>query len=79
MSTFFGIPQSCESRVVTQPYLSAVLQKQLDDLLTEIMTDIHDKCRKAGECDDGSVDYRRGANIAGFEKVADAMLAYGVM
>ena len=54
-------------------------REKLDDLLTEIMTDIHDKCRKAGECDDGSVDYRRGANIAGFEKVADAMLAYGVM
>ncbi|WP_420605804.1 NADP-specific glutamate dehydrogenase [Novosphingopyxis sp.] len=52
---------------------------KLDDLLTEIMADIHHKCRKAGKGDDGSVDYRRGANIAGFEKVADAMLAYGVM
>ena len=52
---------------------------RLDDLLTEIMADIHEKCRKAGKSEDGEVDYRRGANIAGFEKVADAMLAYGVM
>ena len=54
-------------------------RERLDDLLTGIMADIHDKCRKAGKGEDGRIDYRRGANIAGFEKVADAMLAYGVM
>nr|WP_281385199.1 NADP-specific glutamate dehydrogenase [Novosphingopyxis iocasae] len=54
-------------------------RERLDSLLTDIMADIHHKCRTAGKGDDGSIDYRRGANIAGFEKVADAMLAYGVL
>ena len=41
--------------------------------------DIHDQCVKYGETADGLVDYVRGANIAGFVKVADAMMAYGVL
>ncbi|MXP09116.1 NADP-specific glutamate dehydrogenase [Alteriqipengyuania halimionae] len=53
----------------------------LDDKLVALMEDIHDKCvEHAGETgEDGAVDYARGANIAGFRKVADAMLAYGVI
>ena len=47
-------------------------------MLTELMEGIHDKCVEYGE-KDGAVDYVRGANIAGFKKVADAMLAFGVM
>lgn len=54
-------------------------RERLDDLLVSIMSEIHEKCRKAGKDEDGNVDYARGANIAGFQKVADAMLAYGVM
>lgn len=51
---------------------------RLGDMLTELMEGIHDKCVEYGE-KDGAVDYVRGANIAGFKKVADAMLAFGVM
>lgn len=51
---------------------------ELDQRLRKIMQTIHDKCREHGE-DDHSIDYVKGANIAGFIKVADAMLAYGVM
>jgi len=43
------------------------------------MSDIHTNCVKYGETDDGYVDYVKGANIAGFIKVADAMIAYGVV
>ena len=42
------------------------------------MHDIHDKCVLHGKTD-GFVNYVRGANIAGFIKVADAMLAYGIV
>ncbi|MDG6078460.1 NADP-specific glutamate dehydrogenase [Erythrobacter litoralis] len=52
---------------------------KLDDMLTQLMAEIHEKCRSDGESDDGAVDYVRGANIAGFRKVADAMLDFGVM
>ncbi|MBX7457149.1 NADP-specific glutamate dehydrogenase [Qipengyuania sp. 1NDH17] len=52
---------------------------KLDRMLTELMQDIHGKCVEEGEGEDGHVDYVRGANIAGFRKVADAMLAFGVV
>ena len=43
------------------------------------MDGIHDRCLTYGRVDDAHVDYVKGANIAGFKKVADAMLAYGVV
>jgi len=46
-------------------------------LLENMMTDIHDSCVQYGESKSGPVDYLAGANIAGFVKVADAMLSYG--
>ncbi len=52
---------------------------EVDRKLQTIMGDIHAKCVLHGEADDGAVDYVKGANIAGFIKVADAMLAYGVV
>ena len=55
---------------------------ELDERLRKIMTGIHDSCVQygAGRHDvTDQVDYVKGANIAGFIKVADAMLAYGVM
>ncbi|WP_299329299.1 NADP-specific glutamate dehydrogenase [Parasphingopyxis sp.] len=54
--------------------------ERLGDLLHDIMTDIHDKCAEygGGEGED-YVNYVKGANIAGFKKVADAMLAFGVV
>ena len=52
------------------------LQKQL----RTIMQNIHEKCVRYGDTDDPKyIDYVKGANIAGFTKVADAMLAYGVV
>ena len=51
---------------------------EVDDRLQTIMREIHRKCLTFGESD-GRVDYVRGANIAGFIKVADAMLAYGAV
>jgi glutamate dehydrogenase (NADP+) len=54
-------------------------RKEVDDKLKDIMEDIHDSCVQYGENEDGSIDYIKGANIAGFVKVADAMLAQGVV
>jgi glutamate dehydrogenase (NADP+) len=51
---------------------------ELEDRLQEIMKKIHRQCARYGEDPDGHMNYVRGANIAGFIKVADAMLAYGV-
>jgi len=51
---------------------------EVDEKLKKIMKDIHDKCYWAGRVDDTYADYAKGANIAGFVKVADAMLAYGI-
>ena len=53
-------------------------RNEVDRRLKEIMRDIHDKCVHEME-DDGGIDYIDAANRAGFRKVADAMLAYGVV
>lgn len=53
-------------------------REEVDNRLKTIMHDIHDKCVVNGTTN-GFVNYVRGANIAGFIKVADAMLAYGVV
>ena len=52
---------------------------EVDAKLHGIMNDIHTACVKYGKDGDGYVDYVKGANIAGFVKVADAMLAQGVV
>jgi glutamate dehydrogenase (NADP+) len=52
---------------------------ELNRHLREIMLDIHNRCVQYGSESDHYVNYLKGANIAGFTKVADAMLAYGVM
>ncbi|MDD5538848.1 MAG: NADP-specific glutamate dehydrogenase [Candidatus Omnitrophica bacterium] len=53
-------------------------REEVDKRLHDIMVNIHDNCVKYGK--DGSyIDYVKGANIAGFVKVADAMLAQGVV
>ncbi|MGO3182827.1 MAG: NADP-specific glutamate dehydrogenase [Aequorivita sp.] len=53
--------------------------EKVDGKLLRIMNNIHDACVKYGKSGDGYVDYVKGANIAGFVKVADAMLAQGVV
>lgn len=52
--------------------------KEVDDKLQEIMKSIHSECEKYGSSD-GYIDYVKGANIAGFVKVADAMMDQGVV
>jgi glutamate dehydrogenase (NADP+) len=54
-------------------------REEVDQKLKEIMIDIHKSCIQYGKDKDGYVDYVKGANIAGFVKVADAMLAQGVV
>lgn len=51
---------------------------EVDERLHAIMKDIHANCLRHGRRADGTVNYVDGANIAGFVKVADAMLAQGV-
>ena len=54
-------------------------EAELQRLLTDIMKGIHDRCVEyGGVAGADRIDYVRGANIAGFKKVADAMLAFGV-
>lgn len=53
-------------------------REEVDAKLREIMARIHDSCVEYGGNGD-SIDYIKGANLAGFVKVADAMLAYGVV
>ena len=53
--------------------------EEVDQKLHEIMFDIHKACVKYGTQEDGFVDYVKGANIAGFVKIADAMLAQGIV
>ncbi|WP_411826336.1 NADP-specific glutamate dehydrogenase [Luteolibacter sp. AS25] len=54
-------------------------REEVDDRLKKIMENIHSKCVQYGTREGKPVDYKSGANIAGFVKVADAMLAYGVV
>ena len=53
--------------------------REVDDKLHFIMQSIHEQCVRFGQKADGSVDYVKGANIAGFMKVAQAMLEQGVI
>ncbi|MFK5973927.1 MAG: NADP-specific glutamate dehydrogenase [Flavobacteriaceae bacterium] len=54
-------------------------REEVDERLKGIMEDIHDSCIKYGKEKEGYCNYVKGANIAGFVKVADAMLAQGVI
>jgi len=55
-------------------------EEELQRLLVDIMAGIHSSCQEYGGRKDSKViDYVKGANIAGFKKVADAMLAFGVV
>ncbi|HPG73862.1 MAG TPA: NADP-specific glutamate dehydrogenase, partial [Bacteroidales bacterium] len=53
--------------------------EKVDEELKHIMKSIHDTCVKYGKEKDGFIDYVKGANIGGFVKIADAMLAQGVV
>ena len=53
--------------------------KEVDDYLKRIMNDIHENCVKYGTQADGYINYVKGANVAGFMKVANAMMAQGIV
>ncbi len=53
--------------------------EEVDQRLHGIMVSIHEACVKYGKAEDGNVDYVRGANVAGFVKVADAMIDQGLV
>jgi glutamate dehydrogenase (NADP+) len=54
-------------------------REEVDARLLEIMQAIHRSCLRYGQRKDGSISYVNGANVAGFVKVADAMLGQGVI
>lgn len=67
-----GLEQSQNAMRIAWP------AEEVEARLKDIMAEIHRKCLQYG-MEDGFVNYVRGANIAGFVKVADAMLAYGIV
>jgi glutamate dehydrogenase (NADP+) len=54
-------------------------REEVDEKLHGIMVSIHEQCEKYGKDADGYIDYVKGANIAGFVKVADAMIDQGMV
>lgn len=54
-------------------------REEVDDRLKRIMKNIHEICVQYGKEKDGYIDYKKGANIGGFVKVADAMIAQGIV
>lgn len=54
-------------------------EAEVDEKLHQIMANIHEQCVKYGTEPDGYIDYVKGANIAGFMKVANAMMAQGIV
>ncbi|MDO4820313.1 MAG: glutamate dehydrogenase, partial [Prevotella sp.] len=53
--------------------------EEVDARLHGIMEGIHNACVKYGKQEDGYINYVKGANVAGFMKVANAMLAQGIV
>ena len=53
--------------------------EEVDSKLRQIMADIHHQCELFGKESDGFVNYVKGANVAGFMKVARAMMAQGIL
>ncbi len=54
-------------------------ETEVDQKLHQIMSSIHEQCVKYGKLSDGYIDYVKGANVAGFMKVANAMMAQGIV
>jgi glutamate dehydrogenase (NADP+) len=54
-------------------------KQEVDNRLHQIMVSIHEQCLKHGKEKDGYVNYVKGANVAGFLKVANAMLEQGIV
>jgi glutamate dehydrogenase (NADP+) len=54
-------------------------REEVDNKLHDIMNNIHDNCVKYGTEPDGYINYVKGANVAGFLKVARAIMAQGIV
>jgi glutamate dehydrogenase (NADP+) len=54
-------------------------REKVNDRLWQIMKDVHSVCVKYGAEKDGYINYEKGANVGGFVKVAEAMLAQGIV
>ena len=54
-------------------------REEVDEKLKQIMKDIHNQCVKYGTTESGDVNYVKGANIAGFMKVAKAIMDQGII
>ena len=65
--------------IITKHLQTSWTREEVDKRLKGIMSDIHDACVQYGQEENGYCNYVKGANIAGFVKVADAMLAQGVI
>jgi glutamate dehydrogenase (NADP+) len=73
-----GVATSCLEMAQNAMHLSWSAT-EVDEKLRYIMSNIHNQCLKYGKEEDGYINYVKGANIAGFMKVADAMMAQGVV
>ncbi|HVQ60048.1 MAG TPA: NADP-specific glutamate dehydrogenase, partial [Solirubrobacterales bacterium] len=56
-----------------------ISEEDVDRLLRDVMERVHGECIGRGERDDGSIDYVKGANLAGFSRVCEAMVAQGAV
>lgn len=73
-----GVSVSCLEMSQNSSHISWSAE-EVDMRLKTIMKDIHQNCVKFGTQKDGYINYVKGANIAGFMKVARAMMAQGVV
>ena len=73
-----GVATSCLEMAQNAMHLSWSAT-EVDEKLRYIMSNIHNQCLKYGKEEDGYINYVKGANIAGFMKVADAMMAQGII
>lgn len=68
-----GLEQTQNAMMLSWPAV------EVEEKLHQIMKNIHEACKKYGQEEDGYINYVKGANIAGFIKVADAMIDQGVI
>ena len=68
-----------DAKILYAPERLSWTAKEVDDYLKRIMNDIHENCVKYGTQADGYINYVKGANVAGFMKVASAMMAQGIV
>ena len=70
-----GLPYVSGLEMAQNATHSSWTREEVDDKLRHIMASIHETCYHYGKEDGAQVNYAKGANIAGFVKVADAMIA----